>query len=78
MANDRTRRLIAAEPTAKTLGAATRARRRLQEEARKLTRGIQVAQARLVEIDAEEEIHAAVIEASGGRIAEAYAEPAHE
>ncbi len=75
MANTRTRRLIAAEPIAKTLGAATRARRRLQEEAKRLNRGILVARERLVEIDAEEEIHAAVIEAAGGEIAAAYAEP---
>ncbi len=78
MANTRTRRLIAAEPAAKTLGAATRARRRLQEEAIKLNRGILAAQKRLVEIDAEEEIHSAVIEAAGGAIASAHAEPEPE
>ncbi len=80
MATDRTRRLIAVADSAVEFSAASRARRKLQEEAIKLNRVVAVAQARLVEIDQEEPIFAAAIDKAGGEIAAANADepPARE
>jgi hypothetical protein len=57
------------------LSAAVRARRRLFVEGKKLHRGIQIAKARLVEIDEEEEILTAAIDEHGAAVAAASAEP---
>jgi len=75
MASPRTRSLIKAQGSFKRCGAAIRARNRLQQEAILLHRGITEAQARLAEIDAEEEIHSAVILTEGDVIAEANKPP---
>lgn len=75
MASPRTRRFVETEGSVKRLGVAIRARRKLQEEAKLLNRGIMVSQKRLVEINEEEEIHSAVIEAEGGNIAAANEDP---
>lgn len=75
MATERTRRLIAVGSSTRRLNAATGARQRLKEEAIKLNRVIQAAQSRLKQIDEEEEVHSAAIEASGAEIVAAHAEP---
>jgi hypothetical protein len=80
MATPRTRRLVASQDSARKLASAIGDRQRLYEEGVKLNRAIAVAQARLVEIDEEEEIHATAINAAGDVIAEAAADdpPARE
>ena len=75
MASPRTRRLILKEGSFTRGGAAVRARRKLKQEAILLNRGIQDAQKRLIEIDEEEEVHSAMIDAEGGEIAEANEDP---
>ncbi len=75
MATPRTRRLIKVAGSNNRMSTANRGRRRLQEEAILLNRGIKNAQARLVEINAEEEIYASVIDAEGDVIAAANADP---
>jgi hypothetical protein len=74
MSTPRTRRLVASQDAARKLATAIGARRRLYEEGVKLNRAVAQAQARLVEIDEEEEIHATAINAAGDVIAEAAAD----
>jgi hypothetical protein len=74
MATDRTRRLIATGDAARELSAAKRMRRLLQDEAIKLNRGVAAAQARLAEIDDEEDVLSATIDKAGGEIHDAYAD----
>lgn len=65
MATQRTRDLVAAGPSVRTLNQAINARRRLQEEGIKLIRVVQAAQKRLAEINDEEELLATIIDAAG-------------
>jgi hypothetical protein len=74
MATARTRRLVASQDAARKLATAIGIRRRLYEEGVKLNAVIAKAQARLVEIDTEEEIHAIAINAAGDEIAAAAAD----
>jgi hypothetical protein len=74
MATQRTRRLVASQDSARKLATAIGARQRLYEEGIKLNRGIAEAQARLVEIDEEEEFLATAINAAGDVIAAAAAD----
>jgi hypothetical protein len=74
MATPRTRRLVASQDAARKLADAIGDRQGLYEEGIKLNRAVAQAQARLVEIDEEEEILAAAINAAGDEIAEAASE----
>jgi hypothetical protein len=74
MATDRTRRLIATGDAAREFSTAKRLRRRLQDEAIKLNRAVAAAQARLVEINEEEDVLSAAIDKAGGEIHDAYAD----
>jgi transcriptional accessory protein Tex/SPT6 len=74
MATQRTRRLVASQDAARKLADAIGNRQRLYEEGVKLNRTIAEAQARLVEIDEDEEVYATAINAAGDVIAEAAAE----
>jgi hypothetical protein len=71
MATPRTRRLVASQKAARTLSYGISSRQRLLEEKIKLDRAIAQAQARLVEINEEEEILATAINEAGDVIAEA-------
>ena len=78
MATPRTHRLIEVADASRQLNTAIGARRRLQEEAIGLNRQISAAQARIVEIDSEEEILSAAIDTHGATVAKANAEPPGE
>jgi hypothetical protein len=75
VATPRTRRLIKVGDDSARLNAAIRSRRRLQKEATTLLGDIDRLTTRLNEVNEEEGVISAAIEAHAGKIATAHAEP---
>jgi hypothetical protein len=78
MASDRTHRLVKEAQQVTKLSTAIRQRRRLQEEGIKLMREKMKIDARLAEINEEEQLVAESIDQAGDKVANANAEPKKE